>query len=441
MFDRRSLLLAGASASLATTLPPMAEPAAARNVPVDQQTSGINSLKQRLTLHLDDEHFVGQFLRTLTMTYNGCADIGECFSTAARITDRDFDSWHREWTRTAMRLREAASLNARDAVSARSAFLRAGEYYRQSAWFLRENLDDARVLQAADDLRFCFRQAIGLFDTPVEAVEIPYEGTTLGGYFFRPDTAEPRPTLVMPGGYDSFVEENYQNGARAAVERGYNCLLFDGPGQGHVLLRQRLYMRPDYETVIRPVLDWLLTRPEVRADKIILMGRSFGGYLAPRGACGETRLAALVCDPGMISVAEPLRRHLPPAAMEMLEKGDADGVNKLFAGPMAQNHMTRFWYVSRMRVHGVDTVYDYLKDAMRYDLSDRVETITCPTLVCDNPVDTVSSRGTALYEALRCEKVLLTFSPEEGALGHCEAGAASLFEQRVFDWMDQIVSR
>ena len=29
-----------------------------------------------------------------------------------------------------------------------------------------------------------------------------------------------------------------------------------------------------------------------------MVGRSLGGYLAPRGASGEPRLRALVCDPG-----------------------------------------------------------------------------------------------------------------------------------------------
>ena len=144
--------------------------------------------KQFLTLQLNDELFLGQFLRTLSGTYSGCADIGECFSTAARTSDGDFDLWHREWNRTAARVREAAeaSLKAGHAVSARGAFLRAGEYYRQGAWFLRENLDDARVLQAADDLRSCFRQAMRLSDRPVKTIEIPYEDTSLNGYFFLP---------------------------------------------------------------------------------------------------------------------------------------------------------------------------------------------------------------------------------------------------------------
>jgi hypothetical protein len=51
--------------------------------------------------------------------------------------------------------------------------------------------------------------------------------------------------------------------------------------------------------------------------------------------------------------------------------------------------------------------------------------------VCDNPVDTVSSRGNTLYEALRCEKTLITFSPEEGVGGYCEAGAASAWTRLI----------
>ena len=62
---------------------------------------------------------------------------------------------------------------------------------------------------------------------------ISYEGTTLPGYFHKAEGADgPRPTLVYHGGYNSSVEEMYLFFAAAAVWRGYNCLTFDGPGQG-----------------------------------------------------------------------------------------------------------------------------------------------------------------------------------------------------------------
>ncbi len=48
-----------------------------------------------------DKEFETQFLRLLGGTVYGCADIGECFATAARITDGDYESWWQEWRKTA----------------------------------------------------------------------------------------------------------------------------------------------------------------------------------------------------------------------------------------------------------------------------------------------------------------------------------------------------
>jgi hypothetical protein len=45
----------------------------------------------------------------------------------------------------------------------------------------------------------------------------------------------------------------------AALRRGYNVLVFDGPGQGAALYRQHLFFRFDWEKVITQVVDWLLT--------------------------------------------------------------------------------------------------------------------------------------------------------------------------------------
>ena len=76
-----------------------------------------------------------------------------------------------------------------------------------------------------------------------------------------------------------------------------NCLVLEGPGQGGVLYTRRIPLRPDSEAVITPVIDWLLAQDGVDPDAVILFGRSFAGYLAPRAATSEHRLAALICDP------------------------------------------------------------------------------------------------------------------------------------------------
>ena len=46
----------------------------------------------------------------------------------------------------------------------------------------------------------------------------------------------------------------------AALARGYNCLIFEGPGQGELIREQRIPFRPDWEKVVTPVVDFALTR-------------------------------------------------------------------------------------------------------------------------------------------------------------------------------------
>jgi dienelactone hydrolase len=41
--------------------------------------------------------------------------------------------------------------------------------------------------------------------------------------------------------------------------------------------REGMVFRPDWETVLGPVLDYLLARPETDPDRVALMGVSLGG--------------------------------------------------------------------------------------------------------------------------------------------------------------------
>jgi hypothetical protein len=89
----------------------------------------------------------------------------------------------------------------------------------------------------------CFSKAAILFSPPFEPIEIPYEETTtLPGYFYRIDNGSnrstPRPTLIAHGGFDSTLEELYTSAAAPALERGYNCLTFEGPGQGEYVSKR-----------------------------------------------------------------------------------------------------------------------------------------------------------------------------------------------------------
>ena len=88
-------------------------------------------------------------------------------------------------------------------------------------------------------------------------------------------------------------------------------------------------------------------------------------------------------------------------------------------------------------VHGVNSMYDLLRELDRFEISSVANQISCPTLLTAAEGDPVSAHAETLYAALRCPKHLLRFTAAEGSGGHCEALARSLYHQRVFDWLDE----
>jgi hypothetical protein len=235
-----------------------------------------------------DPAFSFQLLRTICSTYYGGADIGECLSTAYRIKEGDFESWYIEWLATAERVNKYGdnSLSAGHKVSAREAYFRAFNYYRNAEFFLHTNPQDPRIIETWQKSLDSFKKAAQLLPNPVEFVEIPYEGTSLPGYFYRvghdnnnhTSTAMPKPTLILHTGFDGTQEELYVTSVIAALSRGYNCLTFEGPGQGAVIRKQKIPFRYDWEKVVTPVIDFVAGNYERQCDlnRIALMGISMG---------------------------------------------------------------------------------------------------------------------------------------------------------------------
>jgi pimeloyl-ACP methyl ester carboxylesterase len=137
--------------------------------------------------------------------------------------------------------------------------------------------------------------------------------TTLPGYLHRVDESDTkRPLLILHTGFDGSAEETHGQGARAGVERGWNVLAFDGPGQYGPIHRERLPFRPDWEKVVTPVVDFALILAGVDPEKIALMGMSLGGYLAPCAAAFEKRIPALVANDGINDFGVTQLASVPP---------------------------------------------------------------------------------------------------------------------------------
>ena len=78
--------------------------------------------------------------------------------------------------------------------------------------------------------------AASTLNPPAERVGIPYEDATMPGYLFRPSTSDDqRRTLIMNNGSDAPVTSIWPPVSAGGVARGYNVLVFDGPGQQSML--------------------------------------------------------------------------------------------------------------------------------------------------------------------------------------------------------------
>lgn len=405
------------------------------------------------SLMFADQEFAFQFLRTIGASYSGEADIGECLSTASRITEGDFESWYREWNRTADTFRTAGdeSLAAGHRVSAMEAYYRAATYYRTAEFFLHGNPTDPRIVATWEKGRETFRDALELDVVPYEIVEIPYENTTLPGYFYMVDNSgTPRPLLIVQTGFDGCQEELHPY-AMEGIQRGYNVLTFEGPGQGEVIRIRHLPFRPDWEHVITPVVDYAVSRSDVDEDRITLWGISLGGYLAPRGAAYEPRITALVTDPGTYDVGQNLLRNLQEegggAAANMTEEDlhewlltDPAAFNDALGEAMAHDTGTRWMNENGMFVFNASSPALFWAKWMEFSLDGIAEKIQCPTLVCSGATDHLDADGTqaqALYDHLTGEREFMEFSDAYGAGSHCQFGAFGQSFAEKFDWLDE----
>ena len=394
----------------------------------------------------DDIQFWFETKRAFGASSYGGSEFGEVMATVTRITPGDFDSWYDAWNTTAERVAKEATdqLSRGHRISARDGFLRASTYYRTSEFFLHGNPSDPRINSAYEKSIHAYKTCCALFDPPILPVEIPYENTTLPGYFHRvDDSGHKRPLLIIHSGFDGSAEEVHMDGARAAVDRGYNVLAFDGPGQFGPLHREHLTFRPDWENVVTPVVDFALTLPEVDTEKIALMGISLGGYLAPRAAAFEKRISAVIANDGVYDYGPANMGPVPPdqraAAEAAIRAKEAPEMDKAIEQAM-KNSPTAAWAITHgMHAFGAATPRAYIAATLDYNLRNGIaESISCPTLVCEAEEDMFfKGQPQLLYDHLTCPKTFMRFTASEGAGAHCQVGAHRLAFARMYNWLDQ----
>ena len=377
----------------------------------------------------------------------GGADFGQVAAVARVVGEGDDSAFYDAWVKVADRLAaEGQALATRGrTVSAREMFLRASCFYSASYHPLYGKPVDPRLVAAFRKQIDAFNKGLALRDPPVAPLRIPFEGASLPAYFIPAVGHESavRPLVICTNGYDASVTDMYFASVVAVTARGYHCLVFDGPGQGEMLIEHSTALRPDWEAVVRSVVDFALTISIVDPTRIALSGWSLGGYLAPRAASGEHRLGACIADPGLWSMVSGLRAFciklgVPAEAAVNLGEIDQPLLERMWQ-VITHDRKLRWTIVQRgFWVNGVENLRDYLRCIETFTMDHRAALIRCPTLITHAEDDPLAASAQTFFDALRCPKELIRFSSAEGAGSHCEMMNRSSVNRRTLDWLDAV---
>ena len=332
---------------------------------------------------------------------------------------KDFNDWKRELVAIAEQaLSEDRTLNA-------------AMYYRAAEFFVAPKDPDKEIL---------YKKFIELFYTVYEnaldeKVEIPYENSFLPGIHLSNE--EKKGTVVIHGGYDSFLEELYILGSYIR-DSGYEVILFEGPGQGAALKKYNFSMTPEWEKPVKAVLDYF------KLDNVILIGISLGGYLGLRAAAFEPRISKVVAFDIIYDFFQVLLYAGGPRVREMVESfldtNQVDTLNKV-AERMMKNDLLVNWGLNHgMHVFGVNSPFEFLEKARLFSTADISDKITCDVLLLAGtndhfiPIEMFYKQIEALknVKSLTCRM----FTEKEHAANHCQIGNYKLVLDFMLNWME-----
>lgn len=305
---RLGLLSAGASAVARVT----AIPAFAQDLGPGNKYVGQASGRDEARL-FPGENLPGGGQTEIRLNVSIHTDDPDELEVAERIRPFDPKSWYDEWLRVADRNEEIAEgyaarkLNA----SAHEFYLRASRFYREAISYQQDT--DKTMLPGYKKMRELFDKAWQLQNPPFERITVTVDGNRLAGFFRKPGGAAGTkfPTVIAYQGADSLAEGTIM-GMGSYVARGMAALVVDLPGQGAAKRLQQLFMPPDTERLVKDLIDYLETRPDVDASRIGLRGISLGSYSAPRAATAEKRVKAVVTSAGSTDVLRDLFDYYPP---------------------------------------------------------------------------------------------------------------------------------
>lgn len=384
-----------------------------------------------------DQTYHFQTLRVLNDVPSDGADTSEVLETVKHIRSGDAEGWFRAWSETGDRVARLANATA-DRIASGRALLRAHNYYRTAEFFLPPD-DPKRPVSTAKNVH-SFYAGLDAMGVAYQRIEVPYGGDhhLKAVYYPAVERDRKRPLIVLSGGFDSTLEELYFLLVKDAREHGYSVLTYDGPGQGSVLREQGLTFTHEWEKPTKAVVDAFLAS-HARPDKMVLVGTSLGGYLAPRAAAFDERFDGVVAWDVMFDMGAVAGRYAPPAVFWLRDHGFAVVVDLMIRARAALSPGFAWAASNGMWTLGTRHPLDTVTALQKYTLAGVAQRITADVLILAGAEDHfVPVAQVAQFEkALTAARSVTTriYDRTTGGAEHCQMGAQTLWHADLFDWI------
>lgn len=356
---------------------------------------------------------------------SGIFSYDEIMQIGSRVTD--FESW------VALFLELAKKSEAEGNMEKCATCYRAAQFYT-----LGDSRDEQGQLLKISLYEKCFSAYEKAFqkEEDLKYERIPFENTYVPVYIMKHET-DAKGTIVMHGGYDSFVQE-FLRYVIYLYQAGYNVYMFEGPGQGEVLCRCKLKMTPEWEHCVSAVLDYY------KLFDVTLIGISLGGYLATRAAAFEPRVKRLIMYDLIYDFYGALKARMAPAAGKLIDYLTKHP--KHFLWKAVENRMNKVYFVKWLFGQGyhiyenVHNPCEYFNCIKQYNTREISGMIWQDTLVLAGASDIytvfLKEQETALTKAKSVTTRL--FTKEEHADHHCQMGNVKLVLDVMINWIEEV---
>ena len=327
-----------------------------------------------------------------------------------------------EWKLEMLKLAEIAVSEDR--------LINATYYYRAAELFTTREDSDKELLynKFIDNFNKAFH------DDEIEKFEVPYGNTFLPAIRIQPINKKQRGTIVLHGGFDSFIEELYSL-MKSFAAHGYEVIAFEGPGQGAARKKYGLAFDYEWEKPTKAILDYF------KLDNVTFLGVSMGGWLCLRAAAFEPRIKRVIAWSVSFDVNQ-YTNIVSQLLAKLLFRKFRNFINNTMVKKMKKDLMYS-WFVNNLMyitnkevpIEGFDVLLQLNEENLHSDLVKQDVLILTGRNDHLVPFKMHNLQIKALTNAKSVTERV--FTKEENAQNHCQMGNLGLALDVMIKWIEK----